>query len=114
MVLVMQRKTSISTTGSSQIDSSDEDMHHSSPRFPCHGDAAESWCPKCESLYQSYQETARKSGFTLVGKLYSKKLAFKCLAKGHLSKIRDCSKRLPQAIINCADCRKEAREAVKR
>ena len=62
----------------------------------------------------SYQEIAKNSGFTVVGKMYTKKLAFKCEARNHLTKIRDCSKRYHQAIISCADCRKEEREAAKK
>ena len=53
-------------------------------------------------------------GFELVGKVYSNDLAFKCLARGHISKIKDCSRKLPQSKISCTECRKEHREAVKR
>lgn len=49
-----------------------------------------------------------------MGKLYSKKLAFMCIAKKHVTKIRDCSRRLHTGIISCAECRKDEREAAKR
>ena len=56
---------------------------------------------------------ADSCGFELVGKVYSNKLAFKCLARGHIRKIKDCGKRLPQAKISCTECRKEEKEAIK-
>lgn len=112
--LVMQRKFSLSTAAtSSPVESSDEDMSSSDGPRSSSSTCRDSWCNRCVTLYRDFQNVAERSGFTLVGKLYSRKLAFKC-EKNHLTKIRDCSKRLHQEVVNCADCRREEKEAVKR
>lgn len=74
----------------------------------------DSWCSKCASIYQSYQMIGESCGFELIGKPYSDNLQFKCNARGHTSKIRDCSKKLPQAHISCAECRKDKKQAQRR
>jgi len=117
MAIRMQRKCSISTAASqTPAESSDEEMQPSSPKpkSTWQPSCIETWCTRCEELYTDFQGIAQNSDLTLVGKLYSKKLSFKCKAKGHLIKISDCSKRLHQRRISCADCRKDEREAVKR
>jgi len=112
--LVMQRKFSLSTAAtSSPVESCDEDMCSTEGPRSSNSTCRDSWCNRCVILYRDFQDVAERSGFTLVGKLYSRKLAFKC-PKNHLTKIRDCSKRLHQGVVSCADCRKEEKEAVKR
>lgn len=97
------RKFSASTAASNS-GSSDEESLDAAHQFGC-------WCPKCEEFYSACRTMAKESGFKLEGKIFSTNLSYRCPERKHSLPL-SYNKRVSQ-ILNCADCKREQKEALK-
>jgi len=92
--------------------SSDEDSNKSS-WINNQSEESGSWCTKCETFFEHCVQLASQFNFSVTGKMYDSKLAFRCPAGRHDTKISYSRRFDVKTALQCIGCKKAEREDIK-